>query len=81
MRYVFVLVCLGAVSAMTTPAHAQNYPWCVIYGGDGGGATNCGFSTYQQCMATAAGGSDFCVRNDWYKPPQPAASRRTHARG
>lgn len=65
----FVLGCVGAVAVMTTPVRAQNYPWCVIYGGGGGGATNCGFTTYAQCMATAAGGSDFCVRNNWYEPP------------
>ena len=70
----FVLGYVGVVAGMITPVHAQNYPWCVVYGGRGGGAQNCGFSTYEQCMATAAGGSDFCIRNDWYKPP--AASRR-----
>jgi len=75
MRYLtFVLGCVGVVAGVTTPVHAQNYPWCVVYGGRGGGAQNCGFTTYEQCMATAAGGSDFCIRNDWYKPP--SASRR-----
>ena len=34
------------------------YPWCAQYagGGDGGGgARNCGFWTYEQCMATVSG--------------------------
>ena len=52
MKYLsFVLGCFGVVAGMTTPVRAQNYPWCVIYGGDGGGATNCGFTTHEQCMA------------------------------
>ena len=77
MRYwSFVLVCIGVVAMMTTPVRAQNYPWCLIYGGDGGGATNCGFTTFAQCMATSAGGSDICIRNNWYQPPAPSASRR-----
>jgi hypothetical protein len=75
MRYLpFVLGCIGLIAAMTTPVHAQDYPWCVIYGGGGGGAKNCGFTTYQQCMAATAGGSDFCIRNNWYTGP--TSSRR-----
>jgi hypothetical protein len=30
-------------------AEAQNYTWCAIYSGRSGG-TNCGFTTFQQCM-------------------------------
>lgn len=77
MKYVsFVLGCVGVVAGMNTPVRAQNYPWCVIYGGDGGGAMNCGFTTYEQCTATAGGSSSFCVRNDWYKPPAPIGRQR-----
>jgi hypothetical protein len=76
MRYLpFLLGCvgvLGVVAGINTPAHAQNYPWCVIYGGGGGGAKNCGFTTYEQCMAATAGGSDFCVRNYSYSPATPS---------
>ena len=32
---------------------AQNYPWCAQYSGDGG--TNCGFTTFQQCLADVSG--------------------------
>lgn len=62
-----VLIC---VSAAATPAAAQNYPWCAYYamGGDGGG-TNCGFTTYQQCMETLSGMGGFCNRNTQYVPP------------
>jgi len=47
---------VGAVLALTTPAHAQNYPWCAQYSGSAlGGATNCGFVSFAQCMATVSG--------------------------
>ena len=33
--------------------------WCLTYNDDGGGRT-CGFVTYEQCKATAAGGNGSC---------------------
>jgi hypothetical protein len=67
------LILIGAVivaaAAMSLPAHAQNYPWCAQYGGRGmGGAMNCGFSTYRQCMADVSGIGGFCMRNNTYRP-------------
>jgi hypothetical protein len=51
-----------------TRAKAQNYPWCAYYSGYGGG-TNCGFITFEQCMATAAGLGRNCQPNTQYVPP------------
>jgi hypothetical protein len=48
------------------PASAQTYPWCSIYSGSWGGAQNCGFSTYRQCMANVSGVGGFCQRNPLY---------------
>src|SRR5262249_29049382 len=49
---------------------AQNYPWCAIYsGGTGGGGTNCGFTTFEQCMETARGLGSLCQPNTQYVPP------------
>jgi hypothetical protein len=46
------LCALGFV-ANSEPASAEiTYPWCAEYGGRDGGARNCGFWTYQQCVAT-----------------------------
>jgi hypothetical protein len=57
------------------PANAlpyDPYPWCAEYsGGRGGGGTNCGFSTWNQCMATVSGIGGFCVRNQFYNPGRP----------
>jgi hypothetical protein len=62
-------ICLG-LFGLGTRAEAQNYPWCAIYsGGMGGGGTNCGFTTFQQCMDTARGLGSFCQPNTQYQPP------------
>jgi hypothetical protein len=51
------------------------YPWCAVCGGRfGGGASNYGFSTWNQCMATVSGIGGFCQRNQFYNP-HPASSR------
>jgi hypothetical protein len=48
------------------------YPWCAQYGGglDGGGR-NCGFWTYQQCLAAISGMGGYCMANPMYQGPQP----------
>jgi|RhiMetdeSRZDD1v2_1073273.scaffolds.fasta_scaffold599919_1 Protein of unknown function (DUF3551) len=69
------LALTGLAPVQATPADAQTYncrPWCVHYGGGGGrgGGTNCGFTSYEQCMWTAQG-SDVCLVNQ-FCPPQGA---------
>lgn len=44
------------------------YPWCAVYSGDGGGGTNCGFLTIEQCRATVSGIGGFCAPNQFYNP-------------
>jgi hypothetical protein len=72
-RLMFVLGVLLGTAAIGTRAEAQNYPWCAHYGGLGG--TNCGFTTYEQCMATISGMGGSCMQNTEYKSPAPTASR------
>lgn len=60
------------VIAISSAAHAQNYPWCSNFH-DGAG-TNCGFSTYEQCMATARGSGGYCAPNNLYVAPHAAVS-------
>jgi hypothetical protein len=71
MKFVlFVLSIVAATTVLNTPTKAQNYPWCAIYGGgNNGGATNCGFTTIQQCQATVSGIGGFCQPNTQYQPP------------
>ena len=71
---------LAAACGIGTPAQAQNYPWCAVYGfGRGGGAMNCGFTSHEQCMATVSGIGGFCQVNTTYQPP--VAGPRPHYRG
>jgi Protein of unknown function (DUF3551) len=65
MRYLLlVLAIFVATAGIVTQAQAQNYPWCAYYsGGRGGGGTNCGFTTFEQCLATVSGIGGFCDRN------------------
>src|SRR5215510_5448482 len=38
-------------------------PWCANYGGARGGGSNCGFHTFEQCLAAKSGNGGFCDRN------------------
>jgi hypothetical protein len=70
----FVLLTTVLAQAPVSALPYDPYPWCAVYGGRGGGGTNCGFTTWEQCMATVSGIGGFCNRNQFYNP-RPAASR------
>jgi Protein of unknown function (DUF3551) len=74
----FLLGVMVAAPAIATPAHAQGRAWCAYYNGHFGGASNCGFYTYQQCLATISGIGGWCQPNTTYVPP-PARHRRDRA--
>jgi hypothetical protein len=72
---------MAAMIMLPLPARAQNYPWCAHYsGGSMGGAMNCGFTTFEQCLETVRGIGGFCERNDWYHPEAAAPRRNARAR-
>ncbi len=67
--FLFTCAVLIGITGVSTHADAQNYPWCAYYGGgDMGGGTNCGFTTFDQCMATVSGIGGYCARNTQYVP-------------
>jgi hypothetical protein len=74
---VLLLVLCSLAGFDVRPAASEIYrPWCAqYYSSSGNGATNCGFTSYEQCMMTATPGSGaFCVQNPWYLaygPGQP----------
>lgn len=68
-----------AAVAIAPRAQAQNYPWCAHYG-KGGGDLNCGFTTWDQCMATVSGIGGFCEVNNTYVPAAATASPHRQAR-
>jgi hypothetical protein len=73
-------ICVVLLS-IGTRAEAQNYPWCAIYGGFDDGGTNCGFTTFQQCMDTARGMGNLCQPNTQYVPPPgPRSSKQARSR-
>ena len=61
-------------------AEAQNYPWCAHLG-TGFDSTNCGFTTFQQCMDTVRGIGGFCMVNNTYQssPESYPLTKRRHS--
>jgi len=78
--FLFVSALLVGIAGISTYADAQNYPWCAQYSGRGGGARNCGFTTFDQCMATVSGIGGICVRNTQYVPFVARPSPHTRVR-
>ena len=65
-----ILPILAFASLVSTSANADPYRWCAQYGGGrGGGSSNCGFITWEQCQATISGMGGFCVPNQFYTGP------------
>ena len=83
MRILLLMLGLSVcIVGIGTRAEAQNYPWCAYYSGGrfgGGGGTNCGFTTFQQCLDTVSGIGGFCDRNTQYQPP-PGPHSQTRAK-
>jgi hypothetical protein len=72
----FVLGAFAAIVCIEKSAEAQSYPWCAE-GNYKGGATNCGFATFQQCVDTVRGSGGSCGPNTMYQPsPGPHALTR-----
>ena len=75
--YLLAVGLFAATAAISSPAAAQNYPWCAHYGGSEDGGTNCGFVTREQCLATVSGTGGSCELNTQYvAPPGPAPGHR-----
>lgn len=62
----------GLVMVGTAPAEAvgSRYPFC-IQGDEYPGLSNCTFTSYEQCQATASGRFLYCVENPYYNPGGP----------
>jgi Protein of unknown function (DUF3551) len=81
MRSLLIIMTAAPLLLLATGdvAHAQNYPWCAQYGWRDGGR-NCGFTTWQQCMATVSGIGGYCEHNAMYRAQDssgpPRKSRR-----
>jgi hypothetical protein len=72
-----VAITFVALSLSTAGARADG-TWCAQYS-DKGGATNCGFYSFEQCRATVSGIGGFCMRNPFSAyAAQPRTRSRRH---
>jgi hypothetical protein len=62
-----LLATTGLALAGSVPAEAvgTRYPFC-IQGPDQPGLSNCTFTSYEQCAATASGRKLYCIQNPYY---------------
>jgi hypothetical protein len=56
---------LAALGACPAAAVGTRYPFC-IQGNDQPGLSNCTFTSYEQCQATASGRKLYCIANPYY---------------
>ena len=56
---------LAMVGAVPAEAVGSRYPFC-IQGNDNPGLSNCTFTSYEQCQASASGRFLYCVANPYY---------------
>jgi len=70
-----IAMAAGWLLVGTNASDAQTYPWCAVYH-DKYGARNCGFVTFEQCLATVRGIGGMCSQNPWYQPGLAAKPRR-----
>jgi Protein of unknown function (DUF3551) len=81
-RAIWALMAIGAFAAMdAAPAAAGGMPFCIKGCDFGGGAGDCSFSSYQQCLATASGRDATCATNPYFSANaemQPRMSRRKY---
>jgi hypothetical protein len=72
MRTLFLALATSATifAAGVTPVAASEYRYC-LQGDDYAGAGDCGFTSYQQCQATAAGRTAYCAANPYLAAANP----------
>ena len=66
MRTLFLALATSATIFATSvaPVVASEYRYC-LQGDDYAGAGDCGFTSYQQCQATASGRTAYCGANPY----------------
>jgi hypothetical protein len=75
MRQLIAFAVLGATALLAAPqtAQAREYPWCARYDWS---TYNCGFVSFQQCLATISGVGGRCEQNPRYVPPQTSGKKK-----
>jgi hypothetical protein len=79
-RAIFAVMAIGVFAAMSAaPVAAGGLPFCIKGCDFGGGAGDCSFLSYQQCLATASGRDATCAANPYFSANaemQPRMSKR-----
>jgi hypothetical protein len=77
----FVITLSGVVERAAAEPY---YPWCAELRDRSGSSTNCGFTSFEQCMATVRGIGGFCHENPynraWGSEEPPRTRKRSHTR-
>ena len=78
-RVILAVLTAGALAGFAAPAEAvgTRYPFC-IQGQEQPGLSNCTFTSYEQCQATASGRFLYCIPNPFYvgeSEPPPSGYR------
>jgi len=74
--YFAIGLAAASIGSVVVPqqSQAQEYPYCLVWGGQfDGGAENCGFVSFQQCMQARQGIGGLCLANTRYVPPANAS--------
>lgn len=83
MRHGILLLAAGCGFAafFAAPAEAvgTRYPFC-IQGDEQPGLSNCTFTSYEQCAATASGRRLYCIANPYYVGESDAPPPATYGR-
>lgn len=77
------IVALAASVDARREAHAQYYspfPWCAQWGGKRGGANECSYYSFDQCLASIFGAGGHCYPNPAYAGPPDGVPRRVKKR-
>ena len=70
MRHVLIAgaVAFAAFATGSAAAQERQYPWCARYDWT---TYNCGFVSFNQCMATVLGAGGRCEPNPRFVPSEP----------
>ena len=71
----FILGIFAAIACIENPAEAQNGAWCAYYDTGDGGSKDCGFATFDQCLATVRGIGGNCGPSPYPSSPGTPSRR------
>jgi Protein of unknown function (DUF3551) len=82
VRTTLALAAALAASPLKAQTYDPRYPICLQIYGINGGYSACGYTSMNECAASARGRAAQCINNPFFAQPQPLrqAPGRTHRR-